>query len=145
VSSKKVKLIYFGTLFAKNLAKFSSVVDLVFNRERRRLQVITAWIGKLIKIILVFIVLLMIFEPVFGEDLSEQGKIIFRGKIFGDQLMLIDGMGRKSTAKDGIYTTEDGTKITVKDGKVNDIPPMFASKGMYSSCHIVEVEYFDTN
>jgi len=107
--------------------------------------VITACISKFIKIALIFIASIMIFQPVFGGDLSEQGKIKFKGKIFGDQLMLIDEIGRKSTAKDGIYTTEDGTKITVKDGKVNDIPPMFESKGMYPSCHIVEVEYFETN
>jgi len=100
---------------------------------------------RLIKMALVLIAYLLIFQPAFGEDLSEEGEIKFKGKIFGDQLMLIDEIGRKSTAKDGIYTTEDGTKITVEHGIISDIPSKFKSKGVYSTFRIIEVEYFETN
>ena len=98
-------------------------------------------IGRLIKMALVFFASLMIYQPVFGEDLSEQTEIKLKGKIFGDQLILIDEMGRKSTAKDGIYTTENGTEITVEHGNVSDISPTFESKGMYSAFRIIDVEY----
>jgi hypothetical protein len=101
--------------------------------------------SRLIKIALVLTASLMISQPAFGEDVPEQGKIKFKAKIFGDQLMLINEMGIKSTAKDGVYTTEDGTKITVEHGNIIDIPPTFKSKGAYSSFRIIEVEYSETN
>jgi len=102
-----------------------------------------SFMNKLIKITLILIGSLMLFQPVLGAESSEQEEINMKGKIFGDQLMVIE-TGRKSTAKDGIYTSEDGTKITVKDGRVVEMPS-FKSKGMYSSFRIVEVEYFETN
>jgi hypothetical protein len=100
--------------------------------------------SKLIRITLMLIALLMFFQPAFGEDLSEEVEVMFKGKIFGDQLMLLDSMGRKSTARDGIYTTENGTKITVKNGTMIDIPSS-DSIGTYSSIHIVDVEYSETD
>ena len=89
--------------------------------------------------------LLAVFKPALGEDLLEQGTHKFKGKIFGDQLILFDEMGGKTTARDGIYTTENGTKITVKKGTVEDIPSAFKSMGVYSTFRINEVEYFDSN
>jgi hypothetical protein len=89
----------------------------------------------------------MFFQPAFCEDFSEEAEeveVMFKGKIFGDQLMLLDNMGRKSTAKDGIYTTENGTEIRVKNGTMIDIPSS-DSIGTYSSIRIVEVEYFGTD
>ena len=100
--------------------------------------------SKLIQITLALIALLMFSQPALGGDPSEEVDVLFKGKIFGDQLMLLDNMGRKSIAKDGIYTTEDGTKITVENGAMIDIPTSF-SKGAYSSIRIVEVEYAETN
>jgi len=86
----------------------------------------------------------MFFQPAFGEDLSEEVEVMFKGKIFGDQLMLLDSMGRKSTARDGIYTTENGAEIRVENGNIIDIPT-FDSKGIYSSINIIEVEYSETD
>ena len=100
--------------------------------------------SKLIQITLVLIALLMFFQPALGEDLSEEAEVMFKGKIFGDQLMLLDNMGRKSTAKDGIYTTENGTEIRVKNGTMTEIPSA-DSIGTYSSIRIVEVEYSETD
>ena len=100
--------------------------------------------SKLIRITLILIGLLMLFQPALGEDLSEEVEIEFKGKIFGDQLMLLDDMGRKSTAKDGIYTTENGTEIRVENGSIVDIPTS-DGKGTYSTIRIVEVEYFETD
>jgi len=98
--------------------------------------------NKLIRVTLILFGLLMFFQPAFCEDLSEKVEVIFKGKIFGDQLMLIDNMGRKSAAKDGIYTAENGAEIRVKDGSIVDIPSS-DSIGTYSSIRIIEVEYFE--
>lgn len=96
-------------------------------------------------ITLVFIFSLTVFKPALGEDLLEQGMNKFKGKIFGDQLILFDEMGGKTTARDGIYTTENGTKIIVKKGNIEDIPSTFKSMGVYSTFRIIAVEYFDSN
>ena len=100
--------------------------------------------NKLIRITLILIGLMMSFQPAFGEDISEEVEVIFKAKIFGDQLMLMDNMGRKAAAKDGIYTTENGTKIRVENGTIVDIPSA-DSKGTYSTIRIIEVEYSETN
>ena len=109
--------------------------------------------SKLIQITLMLIALLMFCQPAFCEDLSEEveeveeveeAEVIFKGKIFGDQLMLLDSMGRKSTARDGIYTTENGTEIRVKNGTMIEIPSA-DSIGTYSSIRIVEVDYSETD
>ena len=100
-------------------------------------------LSKLIKITLILISSLMFFQPVLGEELSGKEEVKMKGKIFGDELMVFES-GRKSTAEDGIYTSEDGTKITVKDGKIAEMPS-FKNKGTYSSFRIIEVEYFETD
>ena len=100
--------------------------------------------NKLIQITLILFSLLMLFQPALGADLSEEVEVIFKGKIFGDQLMLLDNMGRKSTAKDGIYTTENGTKIKVENGTIVEIPSA-DSKGTYSTIRIIDVEFSETN
>ena len=102
-----------------------------------------SWMRKLIKITLILISSLMFLQPVLGEELSGQEEVEMKGKIFGDQLMVFES-GRKSTAEDGIYTTEDGTKITVKDGKIVEMPSL-KNNGTYSSFRIIEVDYFETD
>jgi hypothetical protein len=102
-----------------------------------------SWMRTTIKITLILISSLIFFQPVLGEELSGQEEVEMKGKIFGDQLMVFES-GRKSTAEDGIYTTEDGTKITVKDGKIVEMPSL-KNKGTYSSFRIIEVDYFETD
>ncbi len=94
----------------------------------------------IVQIKLVIIGSLMLVQPVLGGDLSEQTEPALKGKIFGDQLILIDKAGRQSVAKDGTYITQDGAKIIVKEGNIIDIPTLMKS----STFQIVEAEYFET-
>jgi len=93
---------------------------------------------------LVLMALLTLVQISLAADLPEQAEIVMKGKIFGDQLMLIDEGGRQSPSKDGIYTTQDGTKITVEKGIIVNTT-MSKGRGMCSTFRIVEVNYFDTD
>jgi hypothetical protein len=89
---------------------------------------------------LVLMAFLILVQPASGEDLPEQAEAVFKGRIFGDQLILIDKTGRKLTAEDGIYTTQEGEKITVMEGTIVDVPTS-RSKGIYSGFRIIEVDF----
>jgi len=99
---------------------------------------------KLIPIKLVFMGLFILVQPASGEDFPEHAETLFKGRIFGDQLILIDKTGRKLTAEDGIYTTQDGEKITVMKGTIVAVPTS-KSKGIYSAFRIVEVDFLKNN
>ena len=99
-----------------------------------------ATLNGLIPVKLVLMAFLIFVQPASGEDLPEHPEALFKGRIFGDQLMLIDKTGRKLTAEDGIYTTQDGDKITVMEGTIVAVPTS-KSKGIYSSFRIIEVDF----
>jgi hypothetical protein len=99
-----------------------------------------AFLIRVIPIKLVLMAFLMLAQPASGEDLPEHAEVLFKGRIFGDQLILIDKTGRKLTAEDGIYTTQDGEKIEVMEGTIVAVPTS-KSKGIYSAFRIVEVDF----
>ena len=82
-------------------------------------------VTRLVQITLVLIGVLMIVQPVLCADVSKQVGIILQnseGMIVGDKLMLIDKTGKQTVAPDATYKIQDGTKITVKKGKIVDLP-----------------------
>ena len=72
-------------------------------------------VTRLVQITLVLIGVLIIVQPVLCADVS-------KGMIVGDKLMLIDKTGKQTVAPDATYKIQDGTKITVKKGKIVDLP-----------------------
>jgi len=61
------------------------------------------------------------------------------GKIVGNKLMLIDKTGRQTLAPDGIYTIQGGSKITVNQGQIIDIPSRVINKS--GMVRIIEIDH----
>ncbi len=86
-------------------------------------------LNRLSKIGLILGAILLLSQPVFSKvvsektpKLSQQTCDAVQGKIVGNKLMLIDKTGRQTLAPDGIYTIQGGSKITVNQGQIIDIP-----------------------
>jgi hypothetical protein len=98
------------------------------------------------KIGLIFGAILLLSQPVFSgivsaktPKLSRQTCDAVQGKIVGNKLMLIDKTGRQTLAPDGIYTIQGGSKITVNQGQIIDIPTRVINKsGMIG---IIDIEH----
>ena len=92
-------------------------------------------LNRLSKIGLILGTILFLSQPVFSGDLSvktpklsRQTRDAVQGKIVGNKLMLINKTGRQTLAPDGIYTIQDGSKITVNQGQIIDIPSRVINK-----------------
>ena len=103
-------------------------------------------LNRLSKIGLIFGAILLLSQPVFpGEvsaktpKLSRQTSDAVQGKIVGNKLMLIDKTGRQTLAPDGVYTIQGGSKITVNQGQIIDIP----SRGINKSGMVGIIEIPD--
>ena len=86
-------------------------------------------LNRLSKIGLILGAILLLSQPVFSgvvsaktPKLSRQTCDAVQGKIVGNKLMLIDKRGRQTLAPDGVYTIQGGSKITVNQGQIIDIP-----------------------
>ena len=103
-------------------------------------------LNRLSKVGLILGALLLLAQLVFSgivsaqsPKLSQQKSDIVQGKIVGNKLMLIDQTGRQTLAPDGIYTIRDGSKISVNQGQIIDVPGRVTSKsGMVGIIEIPE-------
>ena len=87
------------------------------------------------KIGLILGAILLLSQPVFSgavsaktPKLSRQTYDTVQGKIVGNKLMLIDKRGRQTFAPDGVYTIQGGSKTTVNQGQIIDVPGRIIDK-----------------
>jgi hypothetical protein len=96
-------------------------------------------VNTFVKITLILAAALMLSQPVLAADLSKLAGHGLKGKIVGNKLMLIDTSGRQSIPPDGIYTTQDASKIRVVKGKIIDIEHIKITRSTFD---IIEIDYY---
>jgi len=64
-----------------------------------------------------------------SPKLFQQKSAVVQGKIVGNKLMLIDKTGRQTLAPDGVYKIRDGSKISVNQGQIIDVPGRVIDRG----------------
>lgn len=87
------------------------------------------------KIGLILGIIFVLSQPVYSGIVCaetplvpQQTSLVIQGKIVDNRLMLIDKTGRQTLAPDGVYTIQDGSKITVNQGQIIDIPSSVINK-----------------